>query len=908
MFASRRGVVASPFLDLNGMDYNSVFDVPVTDDTTAYVGAQGQMSRGMGAGGLILGLRRTVSPHTSWEAAAVTGSMQSAATLAVQRQLSEHSAGTLTYSYSNAQGGLGLEVGVQRQLSAHSKGHLTWNVGPVGGMSTGMQRAKGKNSWKFDFSVGPASTGITGFLARRLSKKSTFRLGFRFGTMAIDVDVGCSRKVNHESSIGMSVSIGVRGVHVKIRFHHSGQRFQFPILITPFVTPTRVLASLTIPTALVLATKRYVVKPAALRARAAEQRDLRRRHARAVAADKAESSEAQALLKSQADKRTAKERDRGGLVIESAVYGHFPRRSRPRPGDPIVEGFDTERNAEGGVDDGDGFRRARRRRRRRRGRRVRPVDGRHRGDAVHGVRLASGHQRGNAQTEHVGFLRSVSRRGGVPSRAVQAPRTSARSDGGRRGRVIRAQPVARAPGRVANPTADVEVERERERQRERRGNVRLSRRTHSRLKSRARVQFPVSLRVGADERIDGDAVSSHLEVQVRSERASRVSHLRHLLPARTVCPTLAFISRQCAYLVSHPSPWSTLSDHPYPASSYERSDTVPLAAALMGVPSFAATSTPACNRPHRGPNPLVTNESTPDVPGTGFPNVGCHLSRRGRRLSHAVRPRASVTGGAYRGVDPLDGTILRHGSAATDARTTREERARLRASGFVSPRAVSPSRADVLNLPVDVSPPRRSQPRVTLAGAVRSLKQMSFRASSKPRLALVRAQGRHAKSRARGQVIVRDAVHALGAREWAYPRREPPTRGSRLRRRRRTRDPTRTRHRHRTSDEDERDERRRRTRGWRARTPRRRRRRRRNERRVRARRRRWKTPDGTTRRGRRRRGVRFRRGCRWRCRRGVFSASTSLGGRSSRGGSHRRRVGSLEDAEHGAGMDGGGRA
>ena len=107
-------------------------------------------------------------------------------------------------------------------------------------------------------------------------------------------------------------------------------------------------------------------------------------------------------------------------------------------------------------------------------------------------------------------------------------------------------------------------------------------------------------------------------------------------PARTVCPTLALISRQCAYLVSHPSPWSTLSNHPYPASSYERSDTVPLAAARTGVPSFAAMSTPACNRPHRDPNPLVTNGSTPAVAGTGFPNFGCHLSRRGRRLSHAV--------------------------------------------------------------------------------------------------------------------------------------------------------------------------------------------------------------------------------------------------------------------------------
>ena len=42
--------------DLNGMDFNSVFDVPLAsvldDRATGYVGAQGQMSRGMGAGGV----------------------------------------------------------------------------------------------------------------------------------------------------------------------------------------------------------------------------------------------------------------------------------------------------------------------------------------------------------------------------------------------------------------------------------------------------------------------------------------------------------------------------------------------------------------------------------------------------------------------------------------------------------------------------------------------------------------------------------------------------------------------------------------------------------------------------------------------------------------------------------------
>ena len=347
LIAARRGLVnQSPFLDLNGVDFNSVFDVPTwSDDTVAYVGAQGQMSRGAGAGGLIVGLRKTASEHTSWECALVAGSMQSAATFHVQRQLSARAAGTLAYSYAAAQGGLGLEVGVQRALSEHSKGHLTWNVGPVGGLTTGAQRAKGKTSWKADFSVGPASTGVAGFIARRLSKKSTFRLGVRLGTTAIDFDVGCTRKMNRETALGMSVSVGIRGVHVKLRFNHSGQRFQFPVMIAPRATPINALATLTIPFAAVGLAKRYVVKPYALKLRSSEQAALRSKHAAQVAADKKEARAAQELLKAQAAARTAKERERNGLVVERAVFGHFPRRARPKADDPIVEGFREEGEA-----------------------------------------------------------------------------------------------------------------------------------------------------------------------------------------------------------------------------------------------------------------------------------------------------------------------------------------------------------------------------------------------------------------------------------------------------------------------------------------------------------------------------------------------------------------------------------
>lgn len=357
LLAMQRGITnLSPLLDLNGMDFNSVFDIPLGTKDVAYVGAQGQIARGMGGGGLVLGLRRQCSAHTSVEATAVTGNVQSAANLSVQRQLSEHSTGSLTYSYNPGGQGLGLEVGVQRQLSNHSKGHLTWNVGPVGGMSTGMSRSKGKTSWKFDLLVGLAATGITGLFARKLSKRSSFRVAFRCGSMAMDVDLGCTRRMSPETMCGLSVKLGLRGIHINFRFNHNGQRFNFPVLISPTLTPLRVLCSLAVPTLLVAATKKYVVKPAALRMKAVKQAALREKHAESVRKDKAEAAEAVSLLEVQTEKRMVQERARGGLVIEAAVFGHFPQRAKPKTkGEPIVPGWpETKNESARGDEEGEG--------------------------------------------------------------------------------------------------------------------------------------------------------------------------------------------------------------------------------------------------------------------------------------------------------------------------------------------------------------------------------------------------------------------------------------------------------------------------------------------------------------------------------------------------------------------------
>ena len=110
-----------------------------------------------------------------------------------------------------------------------------------------MQRAKEKHAWKFDVSVGPQNAGVGGFISRKLSKMSTFRLGVRIGSAAMDVDLMCVRKINQETSVGFSVSLGVRGAHWKFRFTHNGQKFLLPVLISPRLTPTLALCAVTIP-------------------------------------------------------------------------------------------------------------------------------------------------------------------------------------------------------------------------------------------------------------------------------------------------------------------------------------------------------------------------------------------------------------------------------------------------------------------------------------------------------------------------------------------------------------------------------------------------------------------------------------------------------------------------------------
>jgi hypothetical protein len=115
--------------------------LPLSRRDTAYMGGTVASRRGIGGGTLLLGVKRQCSAVSSLEASASVG-LRGAASLAAQRQLSEHASGGLTLTWS-PRDGTSLLVSLERQLSEHCRGHWGWTLGPGGGIATGVSRAAG---------------------------------------------------------------------------------------------------------------------------------------------------------------------------------------------------------------------------------------------------------------------------------------------------------------------------------------------------------------------------------------------------------------------------------------------------------------------------------------------------------------------------------------------------------------------------------------------------------------------------------------------------------------------------------------------------------------------------------------------------------------------------------------------
>ena len=333
----RRAYTNNPGLDLTSASLSNSMEIPLSDEDVAYAVTQGTMRGGRGAGNFILGWRRTFSPLTMLDLSVQTGAT-SACTATMTRQLTKNTSGMLSWNYI-AQQGLGLSLMLQRQLFPQTRGHLTWNVGPVGSMSTGASHAFGKNAVKFDITTGLAASGISGHYLRQVDEKRVYRLGCKLGTAGAELEAGATNRLDEDTALGCSVVVSLRGLTLKFRMNRQGQRFVIPILLTPIVTWRKSLVAFTLPPIVLALLRRFVVRPMVQRYIRKRQLAAREKSKRSILASMEAARDAVRVIEATVEKKTRAARERGGLVIEVAVFGNFDPRPNRVKGAPIIPDF-----------------------------------------------------------------------------------------------------------------------------------------------------------------------------------------------------------------------------------------------------------------------------------------------------------------------------------------------------------------------------------------------------------------------------------------------------------------------------------------------------------------------------------------------------------------------------------------
>ncbi|ABO97606.1 predicted protein [Ostreococcus lucimarinus CCE9901] len=315
----RAAFTNNPGLDLTSVSLQNSMEIPLSEEDAVYTVTQGTTRGGRGAGNFILGWRRAFSPLTSLDVSAQTG-QTSAVTATVTRQLTTHTTGAVSHNYI-AQQGFGLQLMLQRQLFAQTRGHLTWNVGPVSSMSTGATHAFGKNAVKCDFSVGVAASGLNGHFIRQMDEKRVYRVGWKLGTAGAELDVGATKQVDEDTALGASIVVSLRGLSLRFRVNRQGQRFVVPILLTPMVTWRKSLLAFTLPPIAIALLRHFVARPIMNRYIRKRQLAAREKNKRTILVAMREAHSATKMIAETADKKARAARERGGLVIESAVFG-----------------------------------------------------------------------------------------------------------------------------------------------------------------------------------------------------------------------------------------------------------------------------------------------------------------------------------------------------------------------------------------------------------------------------------------------------------------------------------------------------------------------------------------------------------------------------------------------------------
>jgi hypothetical protein len=304
---------------------NNEVTMPISAKDTFSIGGamQGRVMRTarnqrhtVGTSGMAMTYARQFSPHSDASASVNVDVEGTRLSLAVARQLTEHSRGEMA-AVLQADTLPSVVVSTTRKISECWHGRIDTEMSPAGsGVSVSAKFLSPRSFIKADVKLGlHPQNGIRPSVAvsAPLSRRSRVKLELGL----LHVGVGAIHVIGEDMRGGWTVLVTPFGLVWKLSFNRHQQKFAFPILLTPRVTTLRTAAALVAPPVILLTLKHLVYKPCAKRWRDG----LRRKHAPATAAARVKAAADVRMMAAAVTRRRAKQLSSGGLVIVCARYG-----------------------------------------------------------------------------------------------------------------------------------------------------------------------------------------------------------------------------------------------------------------------------------------------------------------------------------------------------------------------------------------------------------------------------------------------------------------------------------------------------------------------------------------------------------------------------------------------------------
>lgn len=314
-----------PRVEVSGMSISQAIEAPLNRRDTLLLSGNLNSSNGNGAGNFVISGRRLI--NKGWIEVDVGAGQGPALGFKASRNFTDRVFLNGGVSLNVRPNGLlpGFVTSLGVQLDKHTVGYLTYNGGMQSSMSTVLEHNTDKHAINATVLIGIPHCYLSASYTRKLFENDLkLKLAGKVGTFGFLAEYGAEKKVSKYSSVVASVSIGVpTGVMLRIKVIRGNQTYVFPIHLAEDIIPAAVFYATVTPVLTYFVIKKVIIDPMNEdKKRSDVERSMKVNQDR-IAEKKKEADVAIELMEATYQRIVSEEEQRGGLIIEKALYGHF---------------------------------------------------------------------------------------------------------------------------------------------------------------------------------------------------------------------------------------------------------------------------------------------------------------------------------------------------------------------------------------------------------------------------------------------------------------------------------------------------------------------------------------------------------------------------------------------------------